>query len=351
MPKQGIEVKALKSKLVHEEANWALCIGAGCSNGLFPLWTNLAKSLMKHIGAYPYEEGHADDIIKNFGPDALIQAVYNVSGLDENGFCDLLSEHIYAGLKGKLAPDEWKLIVRGLGAKCPDELQNDWRDFICILQRVAGGNNTSFDLAEIICESIKQDRRPSAILSFNAEPLLYSLLNGYTYTYLNSKLKNVDFVNQSIANRNNNRIPYYFCHGTVPVLDSSNRVKKRFLVADKIVFSENEYLQLSNSSYSWQSSTFINAISSNVVFFVGFSMTDINIRRWLSWLHHCRINEIHRKNAGVKDSTTHFWINKSPHNNQLKRWYEASVAHLGIRIIWIDEWDQIKNVLKIGLGL
>src|SRR5699024_6937163 len=106
--------------------------------------------------------------------DALIQAVYNVSGLDENGFCDLLSEHIYAGLKGKLAPDEWKLIVRGLGAKCPDELQNDWRDFICILQRVAGGNNTSFDLAEIICESIKQDRRPSAILSFNAEPLLYS---------------------------------------------------------------------------------------------------------------------------------------------------------------------------------
>ena len=46
-----------------------------------------------------------------------------------------------------------------------------------------------------------------------------------------------------------------------------------------------------------------------------------------------------------------FWIEKNPNNANLKRWYESSVAHLGIRIIWIDQWEELPRVLRKAIHM
>lgn len=79
--------------------------------------------------------------------------------------------------------------------------------------------------------------------------------------------------------------------------------------------------------------------------FVGLSFKDANVRRWLSWLHKARTDAID-KYGGTTESTAHYWIEKKPESDYLKKWYEASVAHLGIRLIWIDDWKDTANVIR-----
>jgi hypothetical protein len=33
----------------------------------------------------------------------------------------------------------------------------------------------------------------------------------------------------------------------------------------------------------------------------------------------------------------------------LKKWYEASVAHLGIRLIWITEWTEVASIIRTSV--
>ncbi len=84
----------------------------------------------------------------------------------------------------------------------------------------------------------------------------------------------------------------------------------------------------------------------STVFFVGISFTDPNLRRWLSWLHKSRFESITNLDASVKDSTSHYWIERLPQNSDDKSWIEASVAHLGIRMIWINDYSEIVEALK-----
>ena len=123
-------------------------------------------------------------------------------------------------------------------------------------------------------------------------------------------------------------------------------VNQRWMNAsDKLVFLENEYLQLANNAFSWQAITFYNILSTNTVFFIGLSFRDANIRRWLAWLHKARIDAI-KQYGGTHESTAHYWIEKTPDSLYLKNWYEASVAHLGIRLIWIEDWKDTTAVIR-----
>lgn len=158
--------------------------------------------------------------------------------------------------------------------------------------------------------------------------------------------KILDYIKEPISSRYCNRIPYYFCHGLVPIPDTSYSLSKKLNAVDKLVFLENEYHQLANNSFSWQASTFFNVLSSNTVFFIGLSLRDQNIRRWLSWMHAARKESIKKYgSSSTFESTAHYWIEKIPEDSNLKAFYEASVAHLGIRIIWIDDWDSCNDVL------
>ena len=83
--------------------------------------------------------------------------------------------------------------------------------------------------------------------------------------------KYIALANRSISPIGKGQIPYIFTHGVLPIPNS----RKSYLSAtDKLVFTESEYLGLSNNSYSWQSSMFLQICSSKPVLFIGVSLSD-----------------------------------------------------------------------------
>lgn len=324
---------------------WAICIGAGTSLPLFPTWNELVTDLIYEVTkSIPKDD--IEKLSNKFTPDSLIQAVFNRLKLNNDEYISLLSDKLFSKLKSSLTAKEWQSFRNCLGAIEPNEISDiELADFCDIVE--FGRNKTSAHyIAKMVSKTIGTEYEPSAILSFNAENLLYTAISIYTMKKKRSRKKYLDFINQSISNRHKKRIPYIFCHGRLPIPDCTKRQNKRFINNQKLVFLENEYLQLANNSFSWQANTFLELITSTSVIFIGVSLTDPNMRRWLAWSQTNRLNEINifTHNTNI-DSTRHYWISKIPTNTMQKKWIEASVAHLGVRLIWIDKWDDLGTVL------
>jgi len=359
MVKKGIEESNQKPLLkdVVSSSGWALCIGAGTSLPVFPSWKELVVKLIK-LSSNKNDKIFCDYLINSFSPDTLIQASQIILDKSEKDYSEILSNELYSNILTKATKSEWKSVAKVFHNSNPSSLgKKDWEIFLNFAQ-TQFNSTTAFQIAEVINDSLSTNLKPSAIISFNAEPLLLSLLNALQWgkarkqssTFSKGQLKiNFDRITRSISTRSVSRIPYIFCHGLLPIPGMKN--KEVNYSSDKLVFSENEYLQLANNSFSWQSSMFLDISSTRKVVFIGVSLTDSNMRRWLSWIHKNKINELKELNKYQGYSTSHFWINLEPDTDDTKRWIEASVAHLGVRLIWIKSYNNVGKVLRTLLSL
>lgn len=344
MAKTGFTLRTLGC-LVSDGKPWSLCVGAGCSLPAFPSWENLAISLACQIDAVPNDL--ATIIKSKLSPDVIIQSAFEKSEKTSEEFSLLLSNELYSKFFHGLSDKRKKELARCLTETTPVNI-NVWQNLI---DRVLSfGFSTSDEIAKVVLESYFQERGPEAIVSFNAELLLPSLINAHAYIDYGRQQKFIDYVTEPITSHYLGRLQYIFCHGVVQVPYSSKRAQKLFNVYDKLVFSENEYLQLANSSFAWQSNSFFNILTTSTVIFIGLSFTDANLRRWLSWIHASKKDAL-MKMGIQEDSTSHYWIEKIPEDRRMQRWYELSVAHLGIRIIWINDWSEVPEVLKKAVHL
>ena len=346
MAKKGL-TKTNIPNLVDLESTWALCVGSGISFPVFPMWDELAKRIVhKYV---PAAETEFSNLRTKMTPDIIMQSAMEKAGISHHtlslGLANTLYEDFFRGLS-----DEQLLLVKRCLVSDPATTRDiPWGDYIQIVIDKAGGHLTALSLAETTLRLREHNRAPSAILSFNAEMLFGSLLNALAFERYGIRNRFFDYLIGPISNHFKDRIPYYFCHGVMPVPGTS-KMKHRFDAEDKLVFLENEYLQLANSSYSWQSSAFINTLSTHTVFFVGLSLADANIRRWLAWLQRERLFDIQRRTRRkCYASTSHYWIEKNPGNDEIMRMMESSVSHLGIRIIWIDDWRDVSYVIEKGI--
>lgn len=363
MAKAGFTLDTLP-RIIGDDSDWSICIGAGCSVPIFPLWDQLAKELSSKIIG---ESNISSDFVKEVSPDVLIQTTFDFSN-DKGNFASVLADTLYNNLFAGLSSDDKSLVISCLSSEMPIRAL-DWGKYLKILEMKSGGVFlTALKLGEYIADTLYAGDKvhaPMSILSFNAEPLLASIINAYCYVKYHSKCKVIDYLSEPTTPQYSKRIQLYFCHGVVPIPGSSLPAQIRFDASDKLVFSENEYLQLANASFSWQASSFINTLMNSTVFFVGLSLSDPNIRRWLAWIHQNKIEAIERLNSkrrmliGSENntsedreiaSTSHYWIQKIPTNENTKKMYEASVAHLGIRVIWVSSYDHIIEVLKKAIG-
>ena len=187
--------------------------------------------------------------------------------------------------------------------------------------------------------------------------MLFALINSFVYEIFIAKRLDrskhpksvLDFINRSISYHNKRRIRYIFNHGVLAVPGGE---KDSYASAtDKLVFREGEYLNLANNAFSWQSSEFMSIASVRPIVFVGVSLSDANMRRWLTWIQTNRANEIQMTNGTPRTSTRHFWITKKPLSLELTTWIEACVCRLGVRIVWIDKWEDIGLTLAKMLGI
>ena len=344
MAKQGLTKKTALN-IVGRDKNWALCVGSGISYPVFPLWKELAKKIThKYV---PQADNSFEDLSLKMSPEVLMQAAASMAKKDHETFSKDLAEVLYEGLFDGLSTSDSRCVRLCLTSAQGDTL--DWARFLSIIEEKSQNKLTALSLAKSIMKLREKNRAPASILSFNAEMLLGSLMNAIAYEKYQERKRFFDYIIEPTSNHDKCRIPYYFCHGIMPVPGAKKERGRLFNADDRLVFLENEYLQLANSSYSWQSSAFINTLTSSTVFFVGLSFVDPNIRRWLAWIQEERQSAIIKQVQTTVDSTSHYWIEIKPDSIIKMRMMEASVSHLGIRIIWIDDWSEVSDVLENGI--
>jgi len=285
-------------------------------------------------------------------------------GLDDAGYRRHLTEKLYKTIQNE-AGKLWPIVAKCLMARVPgNALASEWEIF---LQFAASANPSSFALADVLLESVEKNKAPNAVLSFNAEPLLFALLNANAVARFRKRRSSpsgeesetgpgvVDRIEGSTSWAKKGRLPYYFCHGFLPLSDSVTRAVSgtppAALFDSKMVFSEVDYLDLVNTVWSWQSSVFTRAAMSDRIVFIGLSLTDPNMRRWLAWIHSQRLHEIQSRNPTVMQSTQHVWISITSGAKAIDKWTEALVSHLGIRLVWLDDWGEVGSTLRKMLNL
>lgn len=353
MAKNGFEFDKIPSLLssFSDVSGWTLCIGAGTSAPVFPDWYTLSEELAmtvspsKHFDIRSIRE-------EGFAADSLIQMTKNMSSVSDEEFAYQMSEILYKTFSSKVAANEWKDITRVLESDFAGQNpRSEWETFIKYRDSVLS-KTTANKLAPIILEAVEKNKAPKSIISFNAESLLFTILNSYLFDKTDADHPNPKKVFCKVINSFSSQpakqIPYIFIHGLLPVA----RKHRLFSASiDKLVFSEQEYLMMSNNSFSWQSNVFLNACITQHMVFIGTSLTDPNMRQWLGWSHSNRIREMHYKKIDVTESTQHYWIRKKPANKSNMPWIEALVSHLGVRIVWLDNWEQTADALRKMLDL
>ena len=84
--------------------------------------------------------------------------------------------------------------------------------------------------------------------------------------------------------------------------------------------------------------------------FVGVSFTDPNLRRWLGSVHAERAAEL-KIMGNENPSYEHYWLTRDPGDESIRRWTESLVRHLGVRVVWMPEYDQVGRYLSRMLSL
>lgn len=331
---------------------WVLCTGAGISIPAFPSWADLALSLLsKDLAA---SELTRTEVLLDteLSPSATIQAAENILNQSSQKFVSTLSEAMYAEWFRQIPRPSAERLLELLLENPSNRPLKDWEKFIRVIETHFPGIS-ALSLARLVYRLHGSDLAPRAILSFNAEPLFYALLNAISATEQGAKagkppeasfgaLK-FDLVLRAIDNREPGRIPYFCCHGLLPIPSKASRWRAS---PEKLVFSETDYLALADRSFSWQASVFLENCSLHSLVFVGVSLTDPNMRRWLSSVHSNRRMELDLRGESGKPSAVHYWIRTKPQEPGAQRWLAASVAHLGIRIVWLDDWSELIPALN-----
>ncbi len=339
---------------------WSLCIGAGTSRGIFPDWGMLVHKLIgEDVGAKESETVFTE-MANRFGLDALIRAAQDRLKQNDEEFSNTLSRVLYADAQTTIG-DDWPGIASALSARHPGDVpQSHWKLLLEVIARHYP-HVSARGIANTVVSVLGTHKSPNSILSFNAEPLLFALINAEVFAGFVqpasksagdgcSPQKPVDRVVGVTSFQSSNRPAYCFCHGLLPIPGRLQRRKygsrEQSVGLSRLVFSESQYLQIASSTFSWQSAVFLKTVMTTPTVFVGVSLADPNMRRWLSWAHDMRQEEIQTMEGSPKPSTTHFWINKRPNSRAIIEWTESAVAHLGVRLVWIDEWSKAGSALK-----
>ncbi len=115
-----------------------------------------------------------------------------------------------------------------------------------------------------------------------------------------------------------------------------------------LVFSEEDYHRVYRDAYSWSNLTQLNALRENTCLFIGCSLNDPNLRRLLDVA--ARDGETPRHYAFLKKKR----IKSEAVNKDILELYQkiddniqtAYYKTLGLNIIWVDEFEEIPNILN-----
>lgn len=142
------------------------------------------------------------------------------------------------------------------------------------------------------------------------------------------------------------KLNIYHVHGYLPG-DFSTLTKE-----PNLIFSEEDYHRVYRDSYSWSNLAQLSALRENTCLFIGCSLTDPNLRRLLDVA--ARNGESPRHFAFLKKKKIKEVRNGESVNKDILELYQkidnniqtAYYKKLGLNIIWIDEFEEIPDILN-----
>jgi hypothetical protein len=146
-------------------------------------------------------------------------------------------------------------------------------------------------------------------------------------------------------------LPVYHVHGLVSIRDyaaflDSDR-KKPITTKGNFVFSEDEYHAEYSDPYKWSNMTQISHLGRYIGLFVGLSMQDPNLRRLIDVTH-----KQYPENYNFAILPRFVDLSASVDSKQtvLRNMFEEvetqSFLKIGVRVLWVDSYEEITNLLK-----
>jgi hypothetical protein len=194
-----------------------------------------------------------------------------------------------------------------------------------------------------------------AIVDFNVDSILRKFVQA---KYGTRFLRTIERASKDLQLK---RIPHYKMHGLLRFeAERKQQVAKE--AADKLVFTEGEYFDRFNSPTSLFNYTVLSLLRERAFLFVGLSMQDDNLRRLLHYSISERMQAFAEEAADSSHVGTdsddaahpeianaairHFAILRTEQTPGVDAARESTLRKLGVRVLWIDDYDEIPLQLK-----
>jgi hypothetical protein len=333
--------------------NWVLCLGAGICTGILPSWKELTRRLVNASFGYNWDDATFTHKLNEvgFSLDSWIQACLNhllTKGKSISDFHSALEECLYSDLldkadKAKLKAEMLKML------ESPKKLKKRHVYELWAFFDEHYKNSSLLQIVHSLVERKADAKMPHAVITFNADSLLHSLITLYSIRYHSAlkgeycmppeEFRKVTRSFQSWANS----IPIFHLHGSIsPEVGPGKTRDSR----DSLIFLESSYSEVANNMYSWAQSTFLFSAAHSKLVFVGLSMTDPNIRKWLAWTNQAYQSELNTSTGGRGKSLTHLWIRPKAGDVETQSILDISLHHLGTKIGLVQDYGKIGEAIR-----
>jgi len=181
------------------------------------------------------------------------------------------------------------------------------------------------------------------IVTFNLD----AVLQAYVYARFEKRLLRT--IERASASSIAGKINIYHMHGFLRFDQSAGDFRKE--APDTVVLTEQDYFNFFNDPTSLFNYTFLYLLREATCLFIGLSMQDENIRRMLHLSKLERVRALRSEGVSASDaraeSLRHFAILQHNRVSSVDKAIEDSLLPLGTRVLWVDEWVEIPQRLRV----
>lgn len=228
-----------------------------------------------------------------------------------------------------------RYIRTGLGEKFTEAVSKS------LYKNIENGKSETSDLLKAIKRLCMPGRRSigiKAVVTYNFDDLI------------ENHLKDSDILHMSVYRESDicsqDELPIYHVHGYLPRETSEFEESPENL----LVFSEEGYHALMLDPYCWANITQLKFLRENTCLMLGLSLTDPNLRRLLAIAarktnqpRHFAILKRHKITNQSHDPLSQTAINSFITVDQELQ--EESFRELGLKLLWVDDYNEIPNIL------
>lgn len=333
---------------------WTLCVGAGICAGILPNWLELTRNLVNKSfnKNWSHEEFSLINKDIGFSLDSWIQGCLNKFISDKKNsddFYKLLENELYRSLlvhanKKNLGEDLIKIFHK------PTAVSKENLYKLCDFFEDNYSETTLMQLVSVFLATDEEHKLPSNIITFNADSLLHALLRIFNikkesqkkgiFHHPKEKFKKIT----RTFNHMEGSIPIIHLHGSISPY--SNETYSNEDSRDSLIFLENSYNNIAGSMYTWPQTNFLYLAQNTKMVFLGLSMSDSNIRRWLSWTTESLTVELTKKTKVDNIVLPHLWIRTKSSYLDAQDFLDVSLRHLGVKIGLVDSWKDIEKTMR-----